>query len=157
MKLLYRASENSYSAARFHQMCDGKKNTLVIALTEYGKIVGGFNPFAWASNGQYNRDNNRETFLFSVSLKEKYQIVNTTYGAYNQAGYGPTFGGGHDLYISDNAHANNNAAYCNFGHSYNLNGKYQAGAASYAAFSGSTTGQFYCKFKEWEVFEVELD
>ena len=40
-------------------MCDGKRNTLVIAHTEYGKIVGGFNPFAWASNGQYNRDNGR--------------------------------------------------------------------------------------------------
>ena len=84
-------------------------------------------------------------------------ITNVQYGAYNQAGYGPTFGGGHDFYISDNSHINNNASYFNFGHSYNNNGKYATGQASYAAFSGSTTGQFYAKVKEWEVFEVDFE
>ena len=68
-KLLFRASENNFSASKFHQVCDGKRNTLVLAETEYGKIVGGFNPFPWGSQGNYNRDNARETFLFSVSLQ----------------------------------------------------------------------------------------
>ena len=33
------------------------------------------------------------------------------------ANYGPTFGGGHDVYISDNA-ARNQTSYSNFGDSY---------------------------------------
>ena len=36
---------------------------------------------------------------------------------YNNVGYGPTFGGGHDLYIANNANAGT-ASYTNFGHTY---------------------------------------
>lgn len=36
---------------------------------------------------------------------------------YQNPGYGPTFGGGHDLYIRDNAHSSS-GSYSNFGHTY---------------------------------------
>ena len=42
-KLLYRASDNNYSAHKFQSICVGKKNTLVLAKTN-GKIVGGWTP-----------------------------------------------------------------------------------------------------------------
>lgn len=33
LQLLYRASQYNFSAQKFHEKCDGKKNTLVVALT----------------------------------------------------------------------------------------------------------------------------
>ena len=36
---------------------------------------------------------------------------------YTNAGYGPTFGGGHDIYISNNANAGT-SSYTNLGHTY---------------------------------------
>jgi hypothetical protein len=39
------------------------------------------------------------------------------YALYTYAGYGPTFGGGHDIHISNNANANT-GSYTNFGYTY---------------------------------------
>jgi hypothetical protein len=30
-------------------MCDGKKNTLTLVKTQYGKVAGGFTPLPWSS------------------------------------------------------------------------------------------------------------
>ena len=38
---------------------------------------------------------------------------------YRSSSYGPTFGGGHDIAIRDNANSNTNS-YSNFGYSYSL-------------------------------------
>ena len=38
---------------------------------------------------------------------------------YRTSGYGPTFGGGSDIYIADNANSNTNS-YTNFGWSYSV-------------------------------------
>lgn len=32
-KLLYRASEHDYHVSKFHELCDGHKNTLTLVLT----------------------------------------------------------------------------------------------------------------------------
>lgn len=45
------------------------------------------------------------------------KTANAQYATYNNSGYGPTFGGGHDLYIA-NASDVTNTSYTNFGHSY---------------------------------------
>jgi hypothetical protein len=46
---LYRASRHEFSAEEFHRLCDGKTNTLVIAKTEYNRLVGGFCAVPWRS------------------------------------------------------------------------------------------------------------
>ena len=46
-------------------------------------------------------------------------VTNTSFAIYREPGYGPTFGGGHDIYIADNANQNANS-YTNFGSSYSL-------------------------------------
>lgn len=70
-----------------------------------------------------------------------------------QYGYGPTFGGGHDMYIPNDSKTSN-AGYCNFGHSYNTNGKCQASSQqAYTYFSGSPSG-YNTRYVEWEVFEL---
>jgi hypothetical protein len=67
-KLLYRASENNFSCFKFHQNCDGKENTLVVAKTEFGKVIGGYTPYAWNTSTNYVIDNEKRCFLFSVDL-----------------------------------------------------------------------------------------
>lgn len=55
-KLLYRASENNFSASKFHQICDGKGDTMIVAKTEFGKIIGAFSPLRWNSTSNYVQD-----------------------------------------------------------------------------------------------------
>ena len=69
-KLLYRASENDFSVAKFHKNCDNKSDTLIIAKTEFGRVVGAYTPLKWNSNAaNYVNDVDRKTFLFSLSNK----------------------------------------------------------------------------------------
>ena len=53
-------------------------------------------------------------FIFSLRNKEelhpfKSMVLQPQYAIYRSQGYGPTFGGGGDIYISDNANSNNNS------------------------------------------------
>jgi len=69
-----------------------------------------------------------ENFLFSYSNKAKKPEIqlksnntNTQYSSNNNSGYGPTFGGGHDIYISNNCDSNS-TSYSNVGYTYSLDG-----------------------------------
>ena len=66
-KLLYRASENGYQVATFHAKCDNIPNTLVIARTEFGNIIGGFTQLPWNMSHAYGNDTERKTFLYSLT------------------------------------------------------------------------------------------
>ena len=47
MKLLFRASQHSFSAKAFHQRCDKTEDTLVLVRTEFGKTLGGYSGYSW--------------------------------------------------------------------------------------------------------------
>lgn len=47
INILYKALESKFSANTFHEACDGKSNTLVLAKTSKNKIIGGFTPVSW--------------------------------------------------------------------------------------------------------------
>lgn len=49
MKLIFRASEHGFMAAKFHEHCDGQKDTFTLIKTEFGKIIAGFTPVKWES------------------------------------------------------------------------------------------------------------
>lgn len=113
---------------------------------------------AWRNSGSYINDNTRKTFLFSITNKEKYDMVHPQYAITANPNYGPTFGGGHDFYIADNCKTAVNTSYFNFGHSFNLNGKYQNGSTqAYQMFSGSTNGNYYSTVDDYEVYQIEWD
>ena len=68
-----------------------------------------------------------KSFIFSLVDKEglapfksMVKHASSPYAIYNGLTHGPTFGGGHDLYIADNASRNTNSATSSFGHSYSL-------------------------------------
>ena len=59
------------------------------------------------------------------------------YAIYKCSSYGPTFGGGHSIYIANNT-ASNQASYFNCGYSYHFPPGYSSASSSCAAsFAGS--------------------
>ena len=88
-----------------------------MAKTEYGTIIGGYNPFIWDCTSGYKNDTDKKTFIFNLTKKEKFVCTGSEYAVYGDRGYGPTFGGGHDIYICDNANTNR-SSYFNFPYSF---------------------------------------
>ena len=50
-KLLYRASENEYSAKSFHNHCDNISPTFILIKSKGGWIFGGYTTQSWVGDG----------------------------------------------------------------------------------------------------------
>ncbi|KAK8789848.1 hypothetical protein WA158_006628 [Blastocystis sp. Blastoise] len=124
-KLLFRASEHSYSASEFHKYCDNKGETVTlikhIGHNNHINIFGGYTNQDWDSSTGY-KHYSRE-FLFTLSNEHnipptQYNNTSGSNAIYCNSSYGPTFGGGHDIYISNQCHSNT-SSYSN-PHSYSF-------------------------------------
>ncbi|KAF2071433.1 hypothetical protein CYY_007257 [Polysphondylium violaceum] len=95
-ELLYRASENEFSAKSFHLTCNGKGSTITVIETIDGDMFGGFNSQSWSSKDECYGDD--KCFIFT--LVNKHGIKPTKYlpqpnPIYYVAGFknnGPVFG-----------------------------------------------------------------
>ena len=98
-RLLYRSSEEGNSIEKFHKNCDNIPNTLTLIETKFDKVIGGFTPLEWKSTtiDQPEEDSSGQSFLFSISLDEKYPIIDKKYAIYNKNTLGPRFGNGRDI------------------------------------------------------------
>lgn len=118
-QLLYRASEDGFSSANFHEKCDGVKNTLTIVKTTNNNIFGDYTGGAWNSSGNYVHDTS--SFMFSLINPSndpfKAKCTNSRYAIYGHPSYGPTFGHGHDFLVSSNSNKNK-ASVSMFGRTY---------------------------------------
>lgn len=117
---LFVASEDGDTAKQFHSACDAKGPTVVIIETTTGNVFGGYTDLAWSSANSYASSSN--TFLFR--LRPSMQHYDGKKGKegnaiYRGSSYGPTFGGGHDIYIVNSA-LSSTSSYTNGGHSYNF-------------------------------------
>ena len=65
---------------------------------------GGFANKPWNSNGSYFNDEN--AFIFSLDRKTVYLRNGNGNDLYGNDGYGPTWGNGHDLYITNSCLSN---------------------------------------------------
>ena len=121
LRLLYRASEDGFAASDFHRKCDGKANTITIVKSrDTAHIFGGYTAQTWDSSSWYKQD--PAAFLFSlVNSQNKPFVINaipdSPHSIACSSSYGPTFGGGHDLYICSNANTVKES-YSNFPYSY---------------------------------------
>ena len=104
----------------FHLASDGKGRTFSVMEASNGSgqtwLVGGYNPQSWNSSSGFNvtqDDRTRTAFLFNLTTgvmlpQLKQYFSGDTIGSrqtFNDIGYGPTFGSGHDLYVpSDLTH-----------------------------------------------------
>lgn len=118
-KLCYRATDHGWSSSTFHSQCNSLGPSVTfIRVGEY--IFGGYTDQNWHSGSSYTDS----TWSFIFSFKNRYglepfklHVKNSGNAIYGKNGYGPTFGGGHDIYIANSAGSNRNS-YCNLGHSY---------------------------------------
>jgi gas vesicle protein len=120
--LIYKATRDGFGSADFHRCCDSQGPTMtVIQSKNGGYLFGGYTFVSWTSIGRYVVDNNG-AFLFTLTNPHgipptKYSIQQTQYSIHDTKTCGPTFGGGHDLYVCDNSQLNA-VSYANFPHSY---------------------------------------
>ena len=116
--LIYQASRDGFSSSVFHSKCDGNTGVLVLIKSSNSYIFGGYTQAAWSSYYSWHYDSN--AFLFSLvnsyNYPVKMPVTNPQYAIYASSSIGPTFGEGHDLYISSDG----TACYTNLGYSYFL-------------------------------------
>lgn len=153
-KLIFRASEHNFSAEAFHKHCDGVKPTFVLILSNKGYLSGGYSHQEWTSginnSGRFKSCNN--AFLFRLACPDtniqcptRYKIKKTIFAYGHHRLWGPVFGGGSDLNISNNCHLNEDS-YSNFPHSYDGDD----------ASTTSLFGSYNFTVMEYEVFTPDI-
>eukprot|EP01083_Nonionella_stella_P049772 132588_1 len=107
LKRIFSTEQQGFSAKKFHEVCDNKAKTLIIAESEYGNIFGGYTQVNWvpSKSGKFQTDAN--AFLFLLRNAKKHDTVqvfdcmdheNATRSDINS---GPCFGAGIDLLFCD--------------------------------------------------------
>lgn len=84
-------------------------------------------------------DPSGETFIFSLNLKQKMNLMANQYAIYCNPTFGPTFGAGNDICIAHHCHTNG-GSFCNFPASFNHLTPYSNGQSSFTAFCGAVSG-----------------
>lgn len=116
-RVFYKQTGDGLTSTHFHNAVDGQGRTFTLlrVSSSNNQIVGGYNQVSWRSNGTYNftpyygsgNITDGTSFLFNLSagtlFRQNWKLGNTNgaayYEAYNHTSYGPTWGGGHDLYV----------------------------------------------------------
>ncbi|CAH3166279.1 unnamed protein product [Porites lobata] len=143
-KRCWRASVDGWAASTFHLRCDSKGPTVtIIRVGRY--IFGGYASMSWASSsGRFQYDS--KAFLFSlvnkpgwapVKLSQSGQYSSYRWSIHFYSSYGPTFGGGHDIYIRDYA-SSNSYSYSNLGWTYSPPSGYSYGSTFAKTFLAGT-------------------
>ena len=96
LELIFKMTENGFTAKDFHHYCDNKGPTLILIKTSNDEIIGGFTTLNWETTTE--RENKYDelglTFLFSLTLNKKFNMIKQyIYPAIqNAANIGPSFG-----------------------------------------------------------------
>lgn len=149
-RCIFRAQTHNFSADSFHRHCDNFAPTFTIILGHNGDLCGGFTDIPWSipadPKGRYITS--EKSFLFSLINREstdpiKFDVIKKRFAIVHHQRYGPIFGGGADLALSDNCDANMES-YSNLPHSYD--GEH---ANNYILM-----GHYYFCVKDYEVFTI---
>ena len=121
MELLYKGTRDGSGSNIFHNKCDNKGPTICLCKNEKGNIFGGYSSISWTSDNKFHAANG--SFLFTLTnihgiAPTKFpNKQNDNCAVYHGSDRGPSFGNGHDLYIS-NDYLNNNKSHAYLGYSY---------------------------------------
>ena len=110
LKLLYQSARENYTNSAFHTACDNQGPTLTILKASNGAIALAFASVSWASIENYVSASSGSCWLCPFQTSDSanpnttlyYNTVNPQYSIYGSQYHGPTFGGGHDIYINVN-------------------------------------------------------
>jgi hypothetical protein len=141
---LYRGSENGFSAAAFHRLCDNQGPTVVLIKANNGRVAAGYSCVSWKSG--YTSDANPRGFLCSIDENnltlQMFKGVPATCMVWLSANYGPIFTNG--LCIFDKCDKNLSS------HS-TLGGGFEGNGDQFALF-----GLKSLAVVEYEVFGIEF-
>ena len=146
--LLFATNKDGDSSSTFHYYCDGVFPTVTVVLDTSGRRFGGYSTQNWSQStagSGYSRG--PCSFIFNLSNKNKYNLIDqfNTSAIYHYNSYGPTFGGGHDLFIANGCRSNT-SSYCN-------KSSYDTGNNNLLGNSGSTSFQV----SNYEVYKVVFE
>ncbi|XP_067031234.1 uncharacterized protein [Acropora muricata] len=136
----WHAKTDDWLASTFHRNCDGKGPTVtIIQVGSY--IFGGYTDKSWYGSSGYVSSS--KSFIYSLHnvngyypMKLQIKSGQEGYAIYGHPSYGPIFGGGHDIRISNNA-ASHQGSYC-YCYSYHLPPGYSSvNSSCHASFAGS--------------------
>eukprot|EP01084_Bolivina_argentea_P067980 123715_1 len=160
--LLYRASENAFSAYKFHELCDNHAPTICIIQSENNHIFGGYTSIKWSSDHGYKTDNKAFLFLIRSQTKNEkcpvlFECKCSDTAVCHWKGRGPLFGGGFDIQIADK---------CSIWDGKDTdfdNCNYSSGNSEYYSITGnqlcggnvSKHGAYFFRVIEYEVFELK--
>ncbi|KAL7541650.1 hypothetical protein ACHAWF_006994, partial [Thalassiosira exigua] len=106
LNLLYRSSRDGPPVANFHSKCDNQGCTLTVIETTDGFVLGGYSNAPWSSGRGWIAADKAFLFVLSGSdvtrpCKMKLKNANDGRAVFHRSTYGPTFGGGHDLFVRE--------------------------------------------------------
>lgn len=105
---LYQATVDGDSSKKFHEKCDNIRNTLVIIKDDANRRYGGFTTETWNDyDGKTNYKKDLNAFIFSIDTKNFYDVVDYEHAILCANNFGPTFGGGHEIHVSNKCTQNN--------------------------------------------------
>ena len=106
-----------WSSGNWHPRVDNRGPTLTVIRTSKGYIFGGYTEQNWKHAG-YRKDPNAWLFWLKCYAKLPPTRVPVKAGSphaiFAHQSYGPTFGGGHDIYLTSNLRK----GYSNWCHTY---------------------------------------
>lgn len=141
--LLYKATRDGDKASEFHNLCDQKKNTLVLIKTDKGRRFGGFTTQTWEGDNINKKDD--AAFVFSLDKLKVYPVESGEDAIGCYALNGPDFCGW-NIVIQDNFFSKSKCYTCDKELSYQTTEDYELNG-----------GEKYFGVAELEVFEVKLE
>ena len=98
-KLLLNAKIDDNFYKEFFDKCGNVPNTMLFIKTTEGERFGGFTSVSWPTSGHAK---DTKSFLFSLTKKEKYKVINPESALGVAANSWISFGNGNDLYLYNN-------------------------------------------------------
>ena len=148
LKKLYQATIDGDGPINFHSRCDNIPNTLVLIKSAGNRRFGGFTSVQWSSPSSTEYKDDPNAFLFSLDKQKIYSYKKDGKAIENYKDYGPTFGGGCDIYIKyhgiqeKHLYTYESSSSCSYNYNGDNNALSEDGKASY----------IYAA--EYEVFQV---
>jgi len=146
MKLLYRGTRDGMEGKYFHSKCNNQGPTISLFKNDKGYIFGGYASTDWTNSGWKSAPDSFIFTLTNIHGTEPTKFPNSSSGSsiYDSSSYGPTFGGGHDIYT------NKEGSYAGFPSSYkDILGK---GKSIFTGDLNNSNSSF--NLKEIEVFKI---
>ena len=142
-QLIYKAKRDGDKASDFHSKCDNRGPTITIIQTIKGSRFGGYTSISWTSPKSSNWPGDGLAFVFSLDLKQKFEVKNKMEAIGHYSNNGPVFGYGHCFEISSECLNNEK--------SYHLQSESYQGTNSLIL-----TKESYFKVADYEVFQIKF-